>query len=1017
MPQPDVAKCPKCAAPLRSGLLGGHCPACVMRVALCEGEGDVGEGFASVGEYDFLEKNAYGGMGVVYRARQRSLNRVVALKMVIGGQFAGAEKLRRFRAEAESAARLDHPHIVPVYEVGEYDGLPFYSMRFIEGKSLAAKLAASPGGCLPPREAAELIVKVARAVHYAHQRGLLHRDLKPSNILLDEDGEPHVTDFGIAKDLEQGSGTLSGQVLGTPEYMPPEQATGKVHEQTTAVDVFSLGAILYRALTGRPPFAGESAASSLALAMQGYVPRPASLGVRLDTDIETICMRCLERDPMQRFGSADALADDLSRWLEGKPILARRTPFPRRVWKWALRNPAIAALSVLFMTTRAVIYVKSKADANGRLRDSLLAQAHAMVRSNEHGQRQTALDALRAAAKLAPGADVREEFISALVLQDFAERAKLPWSGGVAPALSADFHTIAEISEGKLIVRRTDGTVLSEVASLPEAIDGIGPFSPTAGLLVVNTPAHTRIWDVSAGAWREFAPGTTALDRGTEEFFSADGKKLVRGVMDKALVEVFTLDGSAPVRNWTAPWKRSKVAGFNPDGTLIAVRQYGGPELVLYETANGAVRHTLRLPDAARTRAAAWRADGQVLAVGTENFKIYLWRPGENQMPPQLLGHSGNLLAVAWSPDGSRIVSSAMDGTTRVWDTATGAMLAKWPQLGRFVACSSDGAEFASADDEARVTVIRRLRDPDFCRVLHVPHPDLDERGTAGSWCAEFSPDGRLIIAGDTLGVFFFNAQTGAPAGHQPANYCWSVSFPDATGFYAGTRAGVYRWPLPGAGGSGEQIYSGDTNMNAAAAGMLAIAAQKELLIFKGGKVESKLDAPDFLDRLALHPRAESVAASMRDRPGLFVWDLRSLATPPRFISTSGPEAAPRWTRDGRLLIVGDTAGIRAFEAGSLAEKWRIQRPRSGRSVSLVSIAQSAELAATVLEDGVVTLFEPMTGKVIVRLVHPHPREIQHVSIAPDGSKVAAMTLGHVIQVWDIAAIRRELATEGLDWR
>ena len=1031
MPDTAVTKCPKCAAPLRSGVIGGHCPDCVMRVVLCEDEGDADGKLASVGEYDFLEKIAYGGMGVVYRARQRSLNRVVALKMVIGGQYAGAEKIRRFRSEAESAARLDHPHIVPVYEVGENDGLPFYSMRFIEGKSLAATLAASPGGCLPAREAAELLVKVARAVHYAHQRGLLHRDLKPSNILLDELGEPHVTDFGIARDLEHGSQTLSGQVLGTPEYMPPEQATGKVHEQTTAVDVFSLGAILYRALTGQPPFAGESAASSLALAMKGHVPRPASLGVKLDTDIETICMRCLEREPAQRFGSAEALADDLSRWLEGKPIRSRRTPFPRRVWKWARRNPGIATLSVLLLTTRAVMYVKSKADNEGRLRDSLLAQAHAMVRSNEHGQRQSALDALRAAAKLAPGADVREEMITALALADYGEVAKLPWATHVEPALSPDFQTIATAEGENVLIRNRSSGEASRVPPFAGALARVGPFSADGGLLHVQTLTESRVWRVKEREWAELALGQVALNPGAETRFSPDGKLLARTVLptEANQVGVYSLEKPEPVHIWSCPWPRATIGGFSPDSTLLAARAYGGSEVIVAEPLTGEIRHRLRLPAAAKTRTAEWSQDGRTLAVGTENFKIYLWRFTENPMPPQLMGHSGNLRALAWSADGSRIVSTAIEDKTKLWDTATGKVLAEWNWTGRTVMCSPGGDEFFAHDEAGRTSYISRLGTGDFCREIIVPHPDLDARASVGSWCVEFSPDGRLLLAGDTLGVFIYDAATGKNTRHQPADYCWALGFSDTGGFYAATRAGVMHWPLANEG-AGTEILKGDSASLAAIPGLLAVTKDMRLNLFRTGHPAAFLDTSAPLDRLgapldrvALHPSGDWVAASSRRLPALvsepraYVWDLREPSAPRQTITTAGQEASLLWADNGVLLLVGDESGVRALTTGSFSEKWRLPRAGGEMADTLLALAASTPLAAACVEPGVITLFQPATGRVLTRLVHPYPRKIRHLAVSPDGSKVAAMTMGHVVQFWDLTRIRRELAAHGLDWR
>jgi hypothetical protein len=304
---------------------------------------------ANFGDYAILGEIARGGMGVVYRARQASASREVALKMVLhGGHTTDAER-QRFRQEAEAAANLDHPNIVPIYEVGEHEGQPFYSMKLVEGNSLAHDL---PHFQRNPRAAAELLATVARAVHHAHQRGILHRDLKPGNILLDRARQPHVTDFGLAKRLEGDSGlTQSGAIVGTPEYMAPEQARGQ-KGLTVAADVYALGAILYALLTGRPPFKGEHILETLRQAMDTEATPPRLHNPQVNRDLEVICLKCLEKDAGKRYGSAEALAQDLERWLAGEPIQARPVSTATRLVKWCRRRPAVAALAgVLLLVT------------------------------------------------------------------------------------------------------------------------------------------------------------------------------------------------------------------------------------------------------------------------------------------------------------------------------------------------------------------------------------------------------------------------------------------------------------------------------------------------------------------------------------------------------------------------------------------------------------------------------------------------------------------------------------------
>src|SRR6266516_1551396 len=298
--------------------------------------------FADFGDYELLEVIGRGGQGVVYRARQKSLNRTVALKVIGLGHWATDAHLKRFRREAEAAARLDHPCIVPIHEVGEREGSCYFSMNLVEGSQLDDVAKREP---MPLRRAAELIAKLARAVHYAHEHGILHRDSKPGNVLLDRNGEPHLTDFGLARLVEtESTVTHTMEVLGTPSYMAPEQAVGNNARVSRATDVYGLGAVFYQLLTGHPPFAGGTTFETFRLVLDTEPRQPRLWNPKIDRDLATICLKCLEKDPQRRYSSALALAEDLEHWLKHEPIRAKRSGVFTHGRKWLWRNPTTAGL-------------------------------------------------------------------------------------------------------------------------------------------------------------------------------------------------------------------------------------------------------------------------------------------------------------------------------------------------------------------------------------------------------------------------------------------------------------------------------------------------------------------------------------------------------------------------------------------------------------------------------------------------------------------------------------------------
>lgn len=470
--------CPQCGSGRSDDSLSGLCPRCLVRFSLDELIGEGGPPVEATallpyafGDYEVIEELARGGMGVVYRAIQTSLQRTVALKMVAAGHLASPTAVLRFKTEAAAAANLDHPHIVPIYEIGEHSGQHYFTMKLIKGASLAQRLEEfslpRPGpqpasdkaessrgrrsyesGCRAPIRStsfcralrlATLLAKVAEAVQYAHQRGILHRDLKPGNILIDQNGEPHVTDFGLAKRVESDRHlTLSGEIIGTPAYMAPEQATGDYRQVGAAADVFSLGVMLYQLLTGRLPFAGATPAEVFHSIVHEEPPAPSAVNPAVPRDLETICVKCLEKNVGKRYGSAKAVADELNRFTAGEPIEARPVGRTERLWRWSQRNPALASYAVA--TTLLLFMVVVGAPIAVWREAALRRQAEAQTNKSEQVAQFLKSVLAGVGSSVARG---REVTILNKILDDTAERVGKELGGH--PDIEAElYQTLGE---------------------------------------------------------------------------------------------------------------------------------------------------------------------------------------------------------------------------------------------------------------------------------------------------------------------------------------------------------------------------------------------------------------------------------------------------------------------------------------------------------------------------------------------------------------------------------------------
>ena len=721
---PSNSTCPRCGQPVSGGWLGGLCPRCVSRTSLRSLLGGTPAARPRLGDYELGEELGRGAMGAVYRARHVTLDQTVALKVVLSGEFASEAERRRFLAEAGQAARLDHPNIVRVLNYGEAEGRQFYAMELIEGPTLAQRMrkaechlengASGAAGHLSFRPSAFLISQVARAVQHAHERGVLHRDLKPGNILLDAGDTPHISDFGLATLLgSDGAGvstgqTLAGSPLGTPAYMAPEQVRGD-RAVTTASDLWSLGAILYELLAGRPPFAAASTVETYRKILEEEPPEfdPAKSGNGAARDLEIIARKCLRKDPAQRYGSAAALADDLDRWLNREPILARPVSGGEKLWLWARRRPLVAALSGALVAgfvlgagllvranghlTRALAETRrAEQTAREHLHAALVAQVRARRGLNAASPHADTLKVIAEAAVLAPSLDTRNEAVIALAARD----RDLSRSNAIPNAVFREFAP-------------------SGSAALGCSLD----VSPDGALVVVGTHEALQFWDARSGAL--LATRKQSGFPWVSAHFTPDGSNVVYsartfGVVSRSLARRENSDGIAldfgPVvrnsrpfdatvqvtyrekRDWLVALDRNPIyitkVEFWPDGNQEAARVVAAGDLMTYMSLS---------PDQ------RWLASTLIPAADVRIWDTLTAKPVHQ------LGLKGALLAT-FTPDGRHLITR---DTTEyvVWNVGTWTKVAAWPadttSLAARMRFSPDGHLLAVLQGNDRIQFVR----------------------------------------------------------------------------------------------------------------------------------------------------------------------------------------------------------------------------------------------------------------------------------------------------------------------
>jgi eukaryotic-like serine/threonine-protein kinase len=908
------------------------------------------------GDFELLEEIATGGMGVVFKARHKKLNRIVALKTIrLSAKKPGADAIQRFRIEAEAVARLDHPQIVPIYEMGEHGGCPFLSLKLISGGDLERHVPRLRDN---PRAIARLIRDVARAVHYAHLRGILHRDLKPSNILLDEHDVPHVTDFGLAKCVDNDSGlTQTGLILGTPAYMAPEQVVGHHAEITTAADVYGLGAVLYKLLTGRPPFHADSVYETLRQVREQEPVSPGICGPRVDRDLEAICLKSLEKDPRRRYPSAEAMADDLERWLAGEPIAARPIGSIRRAWRWCARNRVVAGLSA--SVAALLVAVTAVATVSAFRQHALAEQATASAR-RAHDARMLVDESAR---------EIRWRLVRMNVENgnrniDVGDvTGALPW---FAEALRLDRDEPGAAATHRLRL----GTILSQCP----VIDRIFPHEKTilwaeldhAGRRLATASAdHTaRIWDVATGL--AISPPLPHDGPVNLVEFQGDDSRLLSASDDGTIRIWNAADGKPSGGRWLTHASPVRLARFSPDGKRI-VSASANKTLCLWDAERGTSIGLIQRLNADIV-CMVYSPDGTVVAVGASDSYASLWKVGEDG-----IGFASRLLLkgpvgdICFSPDGSRLLIASYDGTARVWDMNVEKAVTPEMKHRRSVfhaEFSPDGNRVVTASYDGTA----RVWDAGTGRPITPSTGAISHAIAVREAC--FSPDGtRIATAGFNGSARVWDARTGAPL---------------TPPLYHGGSLMRARFTSDG---SHVLTVSSDSIArlwNIATVGRSAITVQ-----VAGGVNQAVFD-----------PRGERFATACGDGTTQ-VWD-----------ATTGRPVTPVISHNRGALRVAFSAGGGLIATGSFDRTARIWNARTGEPVTgplrhndtviWVAFSPDDSRLATASVDGTARIWDIATGQSAAPPLK-HGGAVVQVVYSPDGRWLASASKDGTARVWDAA--------------
>ncbi len=955
--------------------------------------------------YEVIEELGRGGMGVVYLARQVKANRRVALKMILAGSHAGTADLTRFQTEAESVARLQHPNIVQVHDVGEHAGLPFFSLEFCAGGSLEKQLRQRP---LEPSVAATLVEALARAMQHAHEHQVIHRDLKPANVLLAEDGTPKIADFGLAKKLDEAGQTASGSVMGTPSYMAPEQAQGKAESLGPLVDVYALGAILYDCVCGRPPFRAATALDTLMQVVHEEPVSPRRLNPKVPLDLETICLKCLRKDAARRYGSAAELADDLKRFLAGEPIAARPVGRLERGWRWCKRNPglaatgflaalalvAVAVVSVLYGIEQAHMAERESEAAEVLRREEENTRKHMMHSRRlsarfmwergqalgDHGDAPGQLDGQRGLLWLARALETAPEEDADLVRG--IRMSLAAWHDEVG-ALAGQFNvgsstfmvrfgpanktflTVTTGQRGNHEVCRWDAQTGEQLLRRDLTEDGVRVLAlhPDGKRVLTESRMVMRLWDADAGAFR--GEPMRARVRVTRAAFTLDGATLVAAADDRdaRLWDVTTGKTIGPALQ---PEGLVRAVAFSPDGKMVAIGNQDGT-VRLWDARTGAsLNKTIR--SRADIRALAFKQDDRTLAIAGSG--VVLWDVDHMQEVGELTGHLSLVLWVAFgSPGSGLILTTSADRTARLWSFQTKQQVgsALWHP-------ASVPAGTFSPDGRY---VLTRCSDG-MARLWRLPHRSARQVGAAvhhqaAVTAVAYRPDGGAFATGGGDGtVRLWDAATSKEL-REPLRLVVGVRAlafgPDGKSILVAGGRMAQVWDIM----SGQPVGPPITEAHVIQ-GAVFCADGKTILV--GGE-KGRVNRERFVRRYEV-------------RSGKLLWDFPE--------SRDGCNSLAI-TREGRFVLVG---GWQKAEVWDLESKQLVQGGLDhNRTVTAAAFSPDGAKLITGSDDYTAQLWDTRTGRPLGRPLGMG-KEIEGVAFSPDGKLVATVGMDRTARLWDV---------------